>query len=95
MTAGLFSKLNKKTAAEFSFLVSIPLIAAAGALKTLDLFDAGVGQLGAAPLVVGFLSAALGGFAAISILLKMLQKYSFLPFTIYRIGLAAVILWLV
>ena len=36
MTAGLFSKFNKKSAAEFSFLMSIPVIGLAGLLQILE-----------------------------------------------------------
>lgn len=85
MTAGLFLKLDKKSAAEFSFLMSIPVIGAAGALKMIELFKVGISHAEVLPLGVGVATSALGGLLAIKILLKIIQKWSFMPFVIYRI----------
>jgi undecaprenyl-diphosphatase len=92
MTAGLFAKLNKKTVAEFSFLMSIPIIALAGGLNILELFQNGLGELSLIILISGFLASAISGFFAIWGLMKIIQKWSFLPFVIYRIiiGLAII-----
>src|SRR5690606_6812834 len=43
ITAALFLGLRREAAARFSFLLSIPLILAAGLLKTLELADQGAG----------------------------------------------------
>jgi undecaprenyl-diphosphatase len=92
MTAGLFSKFDKKSAAEFSFLMSVPIIFLAGMKKTLELFTTGLGDLSSLVLGVGFVSAAISGFVAISGLMKIIQKYSFKPFVIYRIVVGVLIL---
>ncbi|MBT6819580.1 MAG: undecaprenyl-diphosphate phosphatase, partial [Candidatus Magasanikbacteria bacterium] len=92
MTAGLFSKLDKKLAAEFSFLMSVPIIVLAGGLNLLELIQKGLGDLNLSVLVVGFVAAAVSGFIAIAGLMKIIQKWSFKPFVIYRIVVGILIL---
>jgi len=92
MTAGLFSKLSKKDAAEFSFLMSVPIILLGGGLKVVELFGEGLGSVQIIPLVIGFLASALSGFVAIAGLMKIVQKWSFMPFVAYRIVVGVLIL---
>ncbi len=94
MTAGLFSRLDKKAAAEFSFLMSVPIILIAGTLKFLDLFQTGFGSISPIVLFTGFIASALAGFAAIAGLLNIIQRWSFKPFVIYRIIIGTLILLL-
>lgn len=93
MTAGLFSKLTKKQAAEFSFLMSVPVIAIAGVLKIIQLFNTGLETIALLPLLVGFFAAAISGYVAIWGLLKIIQKWSFMPFVAYRIVVGLLILF--
>jgi undecaprenyl-diphosphatase len=95
MTAGLFSKLDKKSAAEFSFLMSIPIIALAGFLKILELYQTGSGSLGWVVYGTGFLSAMVSGFFAIWFLMKLIKRWNFLPFAVYRIIVGVIILVLI
>jgi undecaprenyl-diphosphatase len=92
ITAGLFSKFTKKAAAEFSFLMSVPIIALAGILKMVQLSQEGLGDLQVSVLVVGCLSAAFSGFVAIWGLLKIIERWSFLPFALYRVCVGILIL---
>ena len=92
MTAGLFSGLTKKAAAEFSFLMSIPIIAAAGLLKILEFIEVGLGDLSLQALATGFIAAAVSGWIAIAGLMKIIQKWSFMPFVVYRICIGIIIL---
>lgn len=94
MTAGLFSKLDKNSAAEYSFLMSVPIIFLAGASKSVDLIKNGLGDLNATFLVTGFIFSAISGFLAISLLMKIIRKWSFTPFVIYRILVGVLILLL-
>ena len=93
MTAGLFSKLDKKSAAEFSFLMSVPIIMLAGGLNLLELIQKGLGDLNLVVLVAGFVAAAVSGFVAIAGLMKIIQKWSFKPFVLYRIVVGIIILF--
>lgn len=92
MTAGLFAKLDKSSAAEFSFLMSVPVIALAGALKVIELIQTGLGELTLSALVLGFIASAISGFFAISALMNIIKKWSFKPFVIYRIIVGILIL---
>jgi len=92
MTAGLFAKLNKKAAAEFSFLMGTPIIALAGGVKLLEMIQSGTGRISLTALTVGFIVSALSGVAAIAILMKIIQKWSFLPFAVYRVLIGILII---
>ncbi|PIZ94828.1 MAG: undecaprenyl-diphosphatase [Candidatus Magasanikbacteria bacterium CG_4_10_14_0_2_um_filter_37_12] len=85
MTAGLLTKLDKKSVAEFSFFMSVPVIALAGFLKIIELWQNGLGDLSIVVLSIGFLASALSGLVAISGLMKIIQKWSFMPFVVYRV----------
>jgi undecaprenyl-diphosphatase len=95
ISTGLFSKINKKDAIEFSFLLSIPVIAGAGFLQIIDLYKNGLNNLPLYLLIIGFLVAFLSGYLAIKFLLKIVEKWGFLPFVIYRFLLGFLILILI
>ncbi len=88
ITAGLFAGLNRKTAARFSFLLSVPAIAAAGAKSMYDLSES-VGVLDPMPLLVGFFAAMISGALAIKFLLEIIARTNFMVFVWYRLILAA------
>lgn len=85
MSTGMFSGLSKKAAAEFSFLMSIPIIALAGGLHIVEIIQTGVIEVSSSLLLVGFLSAMISGIFAIWFLMKIIEKWSFKPFVFYRI----------
>ena len=90
MTAGLMLGMKKVDTARFSFLLSIPLILAAGLLLTIDLIrtpDAFDIQALAFGTVLSFVSA----FACIVLFLKWIERSGFLPFVIYRLVLGLVL----
>ncbi len=91
MTTGLFAGLSKQAAAEFSFLMSVPIIALAGLFKIKELFSSGV-AIESAPLIAGFFAAALSGFFAIWLLLGIIKRWSFVPFGVYRIVIGILVL---
>lgn len=92
MTAGLFSGLTRAQAAEISFLMSIPITALAGADALVKTLSAGVGD-SLSTLMIGFVAAAVSGIVAIKFLLKIVQRWSFMPFVVYRVIVGALILW--
>ncbi len=94
ISAGLFQKFSKTAAAEFSFLMSIPVIALAGASALRDLFFLPANEaVSLGPVAVGFVAAAVAGFLSIWLTLAIVKKLSFVPFVIYRIVLGLVILF--
>ena len=95
MTAALFLGLTRDTAARFSFLLSIPLIMAAGLLKGLELVKTGTESQWDI-IGVGSLISALSAYACIHFFLAFLEKISFMPFVIYRLILGVLLLgWVV
>lgn len=86
MTAGLALGLNRQAAARFSFLLSIPVIALAGGLLTLDLIQQPQ-DVQWNVLFLGTFIAAVSAYLCIHYFLKWLERISMLPFVIYRIVL--------
>ena len=92
ITAGLFSKLNRELAIRFSFLLSAPITAGAGAIKLLHVVHKGVSAGEGLYLMVGLLASMLSGILAIKLLLSLVRYYTFDMFVFYRIGLGIFIL---
>ena len=95
LTAGLFRGFERADAARFSFLLGIPLIAAAGFKGVFELAQAGPSSAEVARMLVGMATAALSGFAAIRFLLRYLQTSSTAVFVVYRLVAGAVLIGLV
>lgn len=91
ITGGLMRSFKRDEAARFSFLIAAPIIAGAAIFESRHLDFATVASL---PFLAGILSSAFFGFLAIKYLLKYVQKGSYTVFVIYRIALAAVIVFL-
>lgn len=102
--AGMLLGLKRAEAARFAFLLSVPIVVAAGGKKFVDtLGAAGAGTAaggnaaasGGADVVgimlVGLLSAAVVGYVTIRLLLRFLQTNRLDVFAWYRLALAAVI----
>lgn len=90
MTAGLLLGLSRQQASRFSFLLAIPLILAAGLLKTLGLLQQGAD----APwlyIVVGAVVSGVTAYLCISWFLRLVERIGFMPFVIYRLLLGAVL----
>lgn len=92
ITAGRGLGFDRASAATFSFMMSMPIIAAAAVLKVPKaLAESGITP----PLVVGITTAALSGWLAIAVLLKLIQTRGFAVFAFYRFLLGAAVLALV
>ena len=98
MTIAMFRNSTRTDAARFSFLLSTPVIAGAGLLHMLHLAKAvlhpvpGMETVHWNAMGVGFVCAAVSGFFCIRFFLRYLQTKSFMPFVIYRLLLAGVVL---
>lgn len=97
--AGLLCKLKSEAAARFSFLMSIPVILGAALKDCLSSeFRSRLaiswhnGDGTALVQVIGVLVAAISGYIAIKLLLKLVSKYDFHPFVVYLwiIGLVCI-----
>ena len=94
MVMGRLLGFERAEAARFSFLLSIPASAAAGAYETLKMIKAGDTAMLQDATVVAVLSA-LTGILAIAFLMVYLRRATFAVFAIYRVLLGAVLLYLV
>jgi undecaprenyl-diphosphatase len=92
ISAGLFAGMDRATAARFSFMLGIPVTGAAGGYKLLQLLREGIPAGEGGPLVLAILVACLSGWLAVWFLVNYLKRRSLLPFVVYRLVLAAVIL---
>jgi undecaprenyl-diphosphatase len=89
ITAGRGLGLDRNGAAAFSFLLSMPIIAAAAILKVPHVLrESGLST----PLVVGVLASAASGWIAISALLKYVSRHSYGAFALYRVVVGAIVL---
>jgi undecaprenyl-diphosphatase len=96
IATGLFLGLTRETAARFSFLMAVPVIAGAGLWKSRTLIGGGLGGAEVGQLVVGVVTATVFGFIAIAALLRFLRTNPTTVFIAYRVLFAAVIVvaWL-
>jgi len=88
ITTALFLGMERGSAARFSFLMSLPIIAGAGVLKFKEILIS-PDKFG---LAVGVASAAVAGFLAIWLLMRYVQNHRYTPFVIYRWALGAFVL---
>lgn len=89
--AGRISGLSRANAAEFSFLVSIPLMLGVVAKLLMKSSDRAYLMQNIVPLTVANLAAFVSGLLAVGFLMRFLEKKSLAVFGWYRIGLALVI----
>jgi undecaprenyl-diphosphatase len=87
MTA-LFLGYRRQASARFSFLLVTPLIVGAALLEASKISLSEING----PFIAGFLSAAIFGFLSIKFLLSFLKTRNLVPFVVYRLILAALIL---
>jgi undecaprenyl-diphosphatase len=89
ITTGRLLRFDRQSAAVFSFLMSMPIIAAAVVLKVPEVLRTSGFS---APLVVGVLSAGVSSWLAIAILLRYVSRHSYGIFALYRVVLGVVVL---
>lgn len=91
ITAGLFLGFDRETAARFSFLMSIPAVAASGMLEFYQSLEY-INSSGIVNLVVATIASAVIGYFSIEFLLRYLKKNSTFIFIAYRIIVGIIIL---
>lgn len=88
---GMLLGLSRRAAAEFSFILAVPVMCAAAGyelLKSLSSIQA-EGQM---LLAVGFVISFVVAVASIRLMIAVISRWSFRPFAIYRIVLGLIIL---
>ncbi|HSD74261.1 MAG TPA: undecaprenyl-diphosphate phosphatase [Steroidobacteraceae bacterium] len=92
MTAGLTLGFSREAAARFSFLLAVPGTALAALYECWKMSRASEAVDWQA-VILGILVAAASGFFCIHILLRFIQRTGMWPFTVYRLALAAFIVY--
>jgi undecaprenyl-diphosphatase len=93
LTAGLFLGFERRAAARYSFLLSVPAVVLSGVF---ELRKIGEGEhAGAVPTAIATLAAFVVGYASIAFLLRWLGNHSTAVFVVYRVTLGALVLALV
>jgi undecaprenyl-diphosphatase len=96
IVGGLVQKLNRKTAAEFSFFLAVPTMIAATGKKTLEFYlDGKFISTDYSMLIWGNIIAFVVAIIAIKSFIGFLNKYGFKIFGIYRIGVGIITLILI
>jgi undecaprenyl-diphosphatase len=85
ITAALLLGFNREASARFSFLLSLPIVAGAAALKLGHLARHGIPANELAPLIIGIATSAFFGYLSVVFILKLIQKRSLYPFVWYRL----------
>jgi undecaprenyl-diphosphatase len=88
---GLLTGLDRKTAAEFSFFLAIPVMFAATGYKLLDAREP-ISAAEAQSLILSSVVAFLAALAAIRFLVRFVSRHSFAIFAWYRIAFGGLIL---
>jgi len=94
ITGGMFAGMTRETAARFSFLLSIPAVAASGLLELKEAlhFIHGIGTVN---LAVATVVSAIVGYVSIAFLLGYLRHHTTFVFIGYRLIVGGIILGLV
>ena len=93
ITAALLLGMSRQASARFSFLLSIPIIASAGALKAWELGSSSV-TVHWWTLALGAVLSAITAYLCIAMFLRLLDRVGLMPFVYYRIALAGILYFL-
>jgi undecaprenyl-diphosphatase len=89
ITAGRACGADRPNAALFSFLLSLPITAAAAAFKVPE----AVRQVSSlTPMIVGVVCAAVSGWVAIAFLLRLVRTHGYGSFAVYRVAVGIAVL---
>ncbi|NVO01974.1 MAG: undecaprenyl-diphosphate phosphatase [Bacteroidetes bacterium] len=91
IVGGMFQKLTRKKAAEFSFLLAVPTVLAASGYKMLKEYKS-INSENINLLVIGNIVAFIIAIIAIKTFIGIIQKYGFKAFGYYRIILGSILL---
>jgi undecaprenyl-diphosphatase len=90
ITAALMLGLNRSDSARFSFLLSMPIIAAAGSYKLLELLDSS-DPVAWNYLAIGAVVSAATAYVCIHVFMRWVERMGMMPFAIYRVLLAGLL----
>ena len=85
IAVSLSRKVSRQSAAQYSFLLSVPAILGASVLMLKDIVDgsSGLETISPLPLIFGFIAAMLSGLLAIRFMLKLIRRAKLRYFSYY------------
>ena len=92
IAGALFTGLNRKTAADFSFLMSIPAILGGALIEIPDALESGIGDVHWTCIVAGMLVAGLTGYFAIKLMIAAIKKKKLWGFGVYTAVLGVLVI---
>ena len=92
ITGALFCGIKKNSAAEFSFLLSIPAIVGGAILEIPELVKNGTGDFSWYGTLIAMLVAGVSGYFAIRYMINIITKKSFKGFIIYMVIIGVFVL---
>jgi undecaprenyl-diphosphatase len=95
MTAARLMTFDRETAARFSFLLSMPVIAGAAVYEGVDVVRDGIPAEMIGPFIAGIAASAVSGFLVIAFLLRYLRRHDFAIFMWFRIAVAVLVFVLI
>ncbi len=95
ITAAIFLGYRPSTAARFSFLMSVPIIAGAMLFMLLKVGEQGLGAVSLTQVCVAVVIAAGSAYATIALFIKLLDRIGLMPFVWYRMALGLTLLLLI
>jgi len=95
ISAALASGVNRERAAEFAFLMSIPIIIAALVYEIAGAGGSVSVGVGAVPLIIAFIAALLSGIFAIKFMLKIVRNIKLYWFSAYLVLIAILSIFLI
>ncbi|ATP38830.1 undecaprenyl-diphosphatase [Solibacillus sp. R5-41] len=93
ISGGVMLGLDHKTAADFTFIMAVPIMAGASGLSLIKNWDQ-INMDHFSFYAVGFISAFIFALISIKFFLKLIDKVKLTPFAMYRIVLAAVLIFI-
>jgi len=95
ISGALMLGIERKTTADYAFLLSIPAILAAAAkdlYKVIKTGESALNTIGVLPVALGMLFAAVSGFIAVKAMISLIQRGKLRYFSYYLWGLGALVL---
>ena len=92
IAGALYCKMERKEAADFSFLLSIPAIVGSFVFEVPDLLKSGLGDVNWTFVIAGMVMAGLAGYVAVRLMLRIIKSKRLTPFIYYVATLGVLIL---
>jgi len=90
---GMLVGLSRKASSDFSFLLAVPVMGAVSAYDLLKHYHEFAGANWGA-FIIGFIVAFIVAYVTVKLFLAYIQRFTFIPFAIYRIVVGAILLWM-